>query len=185
VDDGVKLARARDVGAERLLEDHARVVDHVCLAEATDDVGEDLRRHRAEDELLRAPDLLLGSLDRAFHRARAAGCKPSADVLQPLGEAVPALALRLRAAELLDRRACEVAEVVVAHLTRGGRDQAPLVGQELGHLEVVEAREELAAREVSGGAEEDDRRRADARCARAREQLRRGRSRRHRSLRGM
>ena len=78
------------------------------------------------------------------------------DVAGRLGEPLPDLGLEVVAPELADRVLHLVAELVVRPLRAGGADDRELLGEELAARERVQRREDLAVREVAGGAEDDE-----------------------------
>ncbi len=107
VDALVQLARALDVGAERLLDDHACLGRQPRLAEPEHDVVEDARRHRAEDELALAAELLRrlprrlrdprrSSRDRS-RRRRTRAARRTAPTPRPQGVERPNSSTALRA----------------------------------------------------------------------------------------
>jgi hypothetical protein len=154
VHDRVQRAGGLEVGAERLLHDHARAVGEADLPERLHDPGHRLRRHREVVEPLDgAAEVVLRAPRRRGELV--AGTRVGARIREVLRELPPAVA-RLQAAELLRRLPRERAELVVAERPARGPDH-PVPPREQARLEeVVETGEELAAREVARRAEEDD-----------------------------
>ena len=157
-------SRARaQVGAERLLDHDAHVgvrgaVEAGAL-DLLDDDREELRRGRevvgAVERLAR---LLVEHVERRAQRLVALGVvEVGGDVLDVLQQPVEHRVVGRAARELDDRLAALAREVVVALLAPGDADQLEALRQRALVREVVERGEQLAVREVAGGAEDDER----------------------------
>ena len=176
-DDRTQLARAREVGPERLLDDDARprrlalAVDEARGREIADDSGKELGR------------------DRQIEQATAAETELGVEVVEPLLQlqkrlavvVVPGLivqgahegvvgrdrgAARPRAAcartvagAALQLLAHRLAVLLVGHRRAREADHGVVVGKVAGRLQLIEGRNELALGEVPGGAEDHQRER--------------------------
>ena len=134
-------------------------VDEVGVPEHLDDGQRGLRR---DGEVVQTAcvvaELSLGLRDGGGQRRRAGRLR---DVGEVVVEGVPLLGAQRMGAELLDRGPGERTELDVAHLLQGGADDAD-VGGELGDDEVGHARQQLAAGQVTGRAEQHHHVRVDA-----------------------
>ena len=149
----VQGARRLEVGAERLLHDHARALGEARLAERVDDRPGGRGRHGEVVEPARLrPDGLLGLRHGVGQRVG-----PRGHVGEPLAERPPLVVAEVEPAELPQRLAGEApAELVLAQLVQRRADDAELLGQQPGLPEVEEPGDELAAREVARRAEQHD-----------------------------
>ena len=167
LDDVVELARALEVVAERLLDDHPAPGVGVGLAqpgalELLADHGERRRRDReVEGEVAARAALVLEVLDRLGEQVEGRGVVESAwHETEPLGQVAPHALAERRPRVLLDRVVDDLAEVLVGPVAprepdeREARREQPAVGQ------VVDRRHELLAGEVAGHPEEDQAARA-------------------------
>jgi hypothetical protein len=152
VDGLVECPRRGQVGAEGLLEDHARALSQARASQRLDDPG---RRHGRNRQVVQAArgsaELALGEV---HGRGQGGRLLVGVGVGQLAGEGVP-LAVG-RGAELVERLAGEAAEAVTVQGGARGPDDPIALGHETGPVEAKEAGQELASREVAGGAEEDD-----------------------------
>jgi hypothetical protein len=149
----VERDRALQVGAERLLHHDPRTFHQVGVAQRLDDRG---RGHGRDAQVMEPADvlaeLLLGDLDRL---GEPVGPGALGDVGEPLLELLPLRRAQRVVGELVHRLLGERAELALAHVLERGPDHLD-VGGEGRQREVREAGEQLASREVAGGAEEDD-----------------------------
>ena len=141
----VERAGRAQVRAERLLHDHAGTLDEPGLAEHAHDRARGRRRHRQIVQAARvAPDRLFGAPDRGGQRVRA-----RRRVAEPRAERPPAVVVDVHAAELVQRLVDVVAKGFLVELVQRGADDPVAVGHQAHVLEVVEAREQLAASQVA------------------------------------
>ena len=148
--DGVELDRRGEVAAERLLDDHARVLREARGAEALDHGLEQRRRNR---EVVRRP---LRRAERRLQRREGRGILVvAADVAAAARAACrtpPDRRCRLRARRCRARAACisSVLRLVEATPITGTVERSLLHHR-------VERRKDLLVREVAGEAEDDER----------------------------
>jgi hypothetical protein len=157
--DAVELARACQVMADRLLNHDPRLFPEPRLADPLDDRRKGRGRRRAIEEPP-APGAKVGVEGEEALAQRPEGLwvvERRGDVGKLSSERLPASVVKPVAGELLDPAAGPLAEVRVVEAAAARADdrvalrQQPLVGQ------VVEGREQLAARQIAGRAEDDDR----------------------------
>ena len=153
----VELLRAREIDAERLLDDDARALGEAGLAEHRHDPG---KRRRRDGEVVHAArlaaDLPLRLLDGPDELRRIVGVGGGEG--EAGDELVPALPGRLAHAALLDGVVRTLAKLLVGERARRARDadHAVVLGHEAGAVEVEEARQELALGEIARRPEEHD-----------------------------
>ena len=166
VDDLVQVLRGLEVVAERLLDDHARpALGRAALAHLDDDRLDRRGRHGQVVDAVGGRAELLVELVQALHDVLLAALvgEVGRHVADRLGELVPDVLAELVARVVLDRLLHLLPELLVAHLGARNADDAELRRQQVAERERVERREELALRQVAGGAE--DRQRARLRRA--------------------
>ena len=157
VERGVERLRRREVGAERLLGDHAGAGGQPGGAEHGDDAG---RRRRRDGEVEQpaglTADRLLGGLDRGDQGAGVGGV--GGTEVQRRLERRPGIAGRRGEPEVGDGVAGVLAELLVGEreLRRRRPDDAVPRRHQPRRREVEQAREELALGQVAGGPEDDD-----------------------------
>ena len=166
----VERARARQVVAERLLEDDARprAPGRLCPGGATSfeaaqplDDGTELRRRHREVEEAIAPRAPLGvdALEvRAQRLVRASARSPrhARSSCHARSRPTTAASMGLRRENVRDGLLELGAERLVGLLAPRHADDGEAPGKQAAPREVVEGRDELAAREVPGRAEDDD-----------------------------
>ena len=148
----VELARRLEIGAERLLHHHARAFGQPGLAERPDDRAGGGRRHRQVVQPARlAPDRLLRARD-----ARRERVGPRRHVAEPLAERLPLVVGDLHAAELPERAADVLAELLVVELAQRRTDDAVRLGHQPDLVEMEQTREQLAASEIARRSEQHE-----------------------------
>jgi hypothetical protein len=163
VHDLLEAPRRCEVGAERLLDHdpHVRalvVVEPVGLERLGDDREVLRRRRQVVDAVEREARLLVQRVARrADLRVPLRVVERVTDVGHPLDQPVEHRLGGLAARELGDRLARLPTELVVRQLAARDADQVEALGQRPLVGQVVEGGQELAAREVARGAEDDQR----------------------------
>ncbi len=162
---GVELARRSEVVAERLLDDdpRMRVLDAVQSrrAELGGDQREELRSGRQVEDAVQGASGLLVELPQGVVQLGVdlIVVEVSLDVPGVLEQSLQHVLVGLAPREALDRRDHGVAEVLVLLIAPADADHLEALGQLALVGEVVERGQQLAVREVAGGAEDDQRRR--------------------------
>ena len=157
-DQGGQLARGGEVVAERLLDDQARPAFGLAtLADLLDDHRHRLRRDCEVVDAVAARAALGVELVHALQELVVLAAVREIDrhVVRRLGQPVPDVLVEVVAAELAHRVLHLVAELVVRPLGAGCADDREVLRQELAHRECVQRGEDLAVRQVAGGAEDD------------------------------
>src|SRR6202035_3797545 len=136
------------VVTERLLDDDRGALDEAGGLDALDEGREGGRRNRQIHDAA-----LLGGrrADRGEAPVRREGDEP-----QSPRERGKRRLLQRCPRELLDRRLGEVAETLIVPVERRRADDVALDRQQLLAVEVVERWDELALRQIAGGADDDD-----------------------------
>ena len=158
-DQGGQLAGGGEVVAERLLDDQAHPASgFAALTELSDDRRHRLRRDGEVVDAVPARAALLVDLVQEPGEVvlTALVGEVERDVARRLGQPVPDVLVEVVAAELADGVLHLVAELVVRPVRAGGADDRELLRQELAAGERVERGEDLAVRQVAGGAEDDE-----------------------------
>src|SRR3954454_7690372 len=163
----VEVQRRREVVAERLLDDDARLgplaLAHPGLPQLLGDRLEELRRHRqVEDAVEDDPGLLvLGFGDLADLREDALVVERARHIARTGQQRIEHRFVGLPPRELLDRILGHLAELVIRPLGARAADQVEALWQGALVREVVDRRQQLALRKVAGRAEYDERGRVD------------------------
>ena len=147
----VELHRAGQVGAEGLFHDEARALHQAGLAQQPHRGQRGARRH-AQVVQASAFDAqaLLGTRDRRAQRRCTRGQR---HIVQMAGEALPVRIGQLAVEELVQRAARDAAEGLDIDVVQRHADDAA-AGDEAGRDQVVQAGQQLAPRQVAGGAEQ-------------------------------
>ena len=150
---GVQRDRAFQVGSERLFHDDAGAVDEVRLRQQAYGRQGGIGRHA---EIVQAAVLV------AQFPLRLGGCRlepvsarPQRHVVQRLSKSGPVRVLHLSARELIERRTRELAEAIGIDLVERDADD-PATRDETGARQVEQAGQQLAPRQIAGGAHKDD-----------------------------
>jgi hypothetical protein len=138
------------------------LVQHV-LTELLHDQREEVRsRRKVEDAVERAPRLLVEPGELALEPLEdGVIVERPRHIADPLQQLLEHLLVRRAARVRRDRLARHGAVLVVRHLRARDPDQVEALGERALVREVVDSGQELAVREVAGGAEDDERRRVD------------------------
>ncbi len=156
-----QVLRRLQVVAERLF-DHdpgeSRRVVQAGLAHVVHDHREEARgRGQVEHAVALGAVALVDPLEPLAERTKVVDVvEAAALVVQRVGERGPVRLVDRRAREALERRAGEVAVVVVGHLAAGIADDREAVRQEAAHAQVVDRGQELAVGQVARRAEDDE-----------------------------
>src|SRR5439155_8200221 len=148
-----------EVVAEGLLDDEPRpALRAPSLAESRDDGLHRLRRHSEVVDAVAARSALLVELVQQGPEAILAALvrEIGGEVMRPFGQPVPDLLLEVVPAELADGVLHPLAELVVGPIRARDADDGEALRQEVPAGERVQRREDLAAREIAGGAEDDE-----------------------------
>ena len=150
---GVQRDRAFQIGAERLFHDDAGALDEARLRQQAHGRQGGIGRHA---EIVYAPALLaqfpLGLGHRRLERVSA---RADRHVVQRLGKGGPVRVLHLSRGELIERLARDLAEAIGVDLVERDADD-PATGDEPGARQVEQAGQQLAPRQVAGGAHQDN-----------------------------
>ena len=156
----VEFARRGQIAAEGLLDHHPApavgLVDHSGLPEAGNHLGIDMRRDGQVVEPVGAPARrLLGLAQMLIERQQAPGFgRVAAQGIQPPGKGLPGSGVkRLRREGLHGRR--HVGAESLRTLQSAGHAQKPkAIRQPPLAVEMIQSRDQLAPRQVAGGAED-------------------------------
>jgi hypothetical protein len=158
-DNPAELLRTRQVVPDRLLEHDPRVLPGARLPDAPDDRREG-RGRRGAIENPSAPGAQLGVERNEALAKRGEGLwvvKGRGDVSEPSRERLPASLIQPVARELLDPAASALAKAGVVERGSSRADDRVAVGHEALVGQVVQRREQLAAGQIPGRAEHDER----------------------------
>ena len=166
-DDGVELLGAREVVAERLLDDNpapgpGAVLCEAVLLQLTDHVGEEARRDRQVERVVAARaalavEILDGVARAGRTRRRRRSPRHKAEALRQL---LPYLFAEGGACVLLTASCTILREVLVCPVATGEPDEREAWRQQTSVGKVVDRRHQLLARQVAGDAEDDEAARA-------------------------
>ena len=150
---GVQRDRAFQVGAERLLHDDARALDQARLRQQAHRRQGGIGRHA---EIVQAPAFVAQfALGLGHRRLERVGAGADRHVVERLGEGGPVGVLHLARGELVERLARDLAEAVGVDLVERDADD-PAARDEPGARQVEQAGQQLAPRQVAGGAHQDN-----------------------------
>ncbi len=149
----VQRPGALQVGAERLFHDDARALDQLGFAQHPHGRQGGARRHAQIVQPLRlAPQRRFGLQHLVPQRL---GSRRQGNVVEPLGEGGPVRGGDFPRYEFVDGGAGEGAEGLRVEGVQRHADDAA-IGNEAGAAEAEHPRQQLAARQVAGRAEQDD-----------------------------
>ena len=150
---GVQRDRAFQVGSERLFHDDPGAVDEVRLRQQAYGRQGGIGRHA---EIVQAAVLVAQfPLRLGRRRLERVSARANRHVVQRLGKGGPVRVLHLSAGELIERLARDLAEAVGVDLVERDADDSA-TGDEPGARQVEQAGQQLAPRQVAGGAHEDN-----------------------------
>ena len=149
----IELDGAREVGAERLLHHDARAFRELRVANQPHCCERGARRHAevVQDAAL-AREVLLRPVDRRVQRL---GPRIERHVIETCGERSPVGRVDFAHGRFVERLARALAEPVRVERVERDADDAAL-RNETGARQVIEARQQLAARKIAGRADEHD-----------------------------
>ena len=145
--------RACQIGAERLFHDDPGPVDEIGFRQQAHRRQGGAGRHA---QIVHAAALAAQFLLRLFHRRfEDVGARGHRHVVQRLGKGGPVGLLHLSAGELIERLARNLAEAIGVDVVQRDADD-PATRDEPGARQVEQAGQQLAPRQVAGGAHQDD-----------------------------
>ena len=149
---GVQRDRARQIGAERLFHDDPGALDEAGFRQQAHGRQGGIGRHA---QIVHAAALVAQFPLRLGHRRlEGVGARADRHIVQRLGKGGPVRLVHLSAGELIERLARDLAEAVGVDLVQRDADD-PATGNEPGARQMEQAGQQLAPRQVAGGADQD------------------------------